>query len=108
MYAVSDQIVELSSQTMRGKAAKWKGCWWQALAFQGGRRKLDAMFNFARSNYMSKYESRSISYFDLNLVYSEHRKKEFQLIPMKSTSDKEGSGMCMQQVEDGAMEILSK
>ena len=57
---------------------------------------------------MSKYESKSISYFDLNLVYSEHRKKEFLLILMKSTSDKEGSGMYMQQVEDGAMEILSK
>ena len=41
-------------------------------------------------------------------MYSEHKKKEFQLIPMKSTSGKEGSGMCMQQVEDGAMEILSK
>ena len=62
MYAVSDPIVKLSSQTMWRKAAKWKGGWWQALASQGGRRKLDVLGLLARSNYLTKYESKSISY----------------------------------------------
>ena len=62
MFAVSDPIVKLSSQTMWWKAAKWKGVWWQAFASQEGRRQLDVWCLIARSNYLSKYEIKSISY----------------------------------------------
>ena len=30
-------------------------------------KEMEVMFNFARSNYLSKYESKSISYFDIEL-----------------------------------------
>ena len=64
MFAVSDPIVKLSSQTMWWKAAKWKGVWFGGKHLPRKKEGVNWMCGclIARSNYLSKYEIKSISY----------------------------------------------